>query len=194
MMTGVAARASNITNEPDRSGDRLAAMQFAVALHQGSFTRGTDGDQAVLATSREIFYELVGLTLHIEWGTVVDQDSGEPSGTEIGDEMPQFKDTDTVVGHIGLADRKGYPIADNPLDDQDDVRHSSDNESVVTIEGSNGGRDFRLNFGAPGSAVLSHTVGSRVITTAIDVIPGDVAAMEVTFDEPTDAGAAPATP
>lgn len=192
MMTGVAARASS-TTEPDRSGERLEAMRLAVTLHQRSFTRGTEGDHAVLVTQREIFYELIGLTLSIEWGPVFDQDTGEPSTTQIGDGMPQFKDTDTVTGRIKLADRKGYPISDNPLDTADDVQWASDDESVVTVEASNGGRDFTLSFGAPGSAVLSATVGSRVVTTAIDVTTGDVAAMEVEFDAPTDAGT-PATP
>ena len=191
MMTGVTAR-TGIT-EPDRSGERLEAMRLAVALHQGSFTRGTEGDHAVLVTQREIFYELIGLTLNIEWGPVLDQDTGDPSGTQIGDGMPQFKDTDTVTGRIKLADRKGYPISDNPLDTGDDVQWSSNDENVVTVEASNGGRDFQLNFGAPGSAVLSATIGERVVTTAIDVTAGDIAAMEVEFDEPTDAGT-PATP
>jgi hypothetical protein len=187
MMTRVAARAST-TSEPDRSGERLEAMQFAVALHQRQFTRGTEGNLAVLTTARWIFYELIGFAPCIEWGPVLDQDTGQPSGTEIGGSMPQFKDTDVVTGRIKLADRKGYPIVDDPLSGDDDVQWSVDDPNVATVEASNGGRDFTLTMGAPGSAVLSATVGGRVVTTAIDVITGDLAAMDVEFDEPSDQG------
>jgi hypothetical protein len=187
MMTRVVARGSR-QEVVDRSGDRLMAMTLAVQLHQGHFRRGTEGNRAVRDTADEIFYFIVGLALCIEWGPVTDQTTGQ-----LQDALPrspgghmQLKDSQQVAGHVKARDAKGYEIADNPLDTADDVTWSVDDTSIATVEASNGGRDFTLTAGAPGSCVLSGTIGDRVITEAVDVITGDLAALEVTFDDPTD--------
>lgn len=183
MMTGVVKRAST-TELPDRSGDRLESMRLAVQLHQGSYRRGTEGDRAVVDTADVILYWLIGVTLRMEFGQVVKQDTGQPTGTVFGGAMSQLHDDEKVSGTIGATDAKGFDVPDDPASTADDVVYASNDETIATITAGATPRDFDIVAGSVGSCVVSATIGDRVITQAIDVIPGDIAALSFNLGTP----------
>jgi hypothetical protein len=183
MMTRVVARGSK-QEVVDRSGDRLTAMTLAAQLHQGHFERGREGNRALLDTAEEILFFLIGLTLRMEFGPVVNQGTGQPTGTVFGGLMAQLHDDEKVSGTIKAIDAKGFEVPDDPSSTADDVTYTSDDETIATIVAGATPRDYTITAGNVGSCVVSATIGDRVITQAIDVIPGDIAAMSFELGTP----------
>jgi hypothetical protein len=98
-----------------------------------------------------------------------------------------LKDSQQVDYNIEADDAKGQAVS------ADTFSASVDNPSVVTINQE--GSKFTAVAGTPGSAVVTFTDGTRSVTEAIDVVPGDVATIKVTPGTPTDQpSAAPSTP
>ena len=104
--------------------------------------------------------------------------------------MSQLNTSQKVTASVAARDAKGYDVPDDPTTDADNISWAISDESVATLSSSADGRSVEIVAGAPGSAVLSATVatgaGDRVVTHAIDVIPGDIAALEISVGEPTE--------
>jgi hypothetical protein len=167
----------------DHTDERHQAMAFAVDLHRGDFDAGDAPD--VCDTATMIFRWLVPLTYHFKFGPVAYQDSGQPNGTTFGGTMSQLHADAFVTGDIIARDSRGNEVPDDPTTDTDNIdwELAEDGGNVVTLTVDENSRGFRLDPVGLGSTVLTATIqtsrGAREVTQAIDVIPGDVASMEI---------------
>lgn len=191
MMTSVVAPADP-PQAPDLSAVRHVAMAHAVTLHVDRF----DGDSAdhrdLLDTAIVIHYWLAyGPTFPtIIFAPVLDQVTGEATGNVFGGPMSQLHTDEKVTGTIRALDSRGFEVPDDPATESDNVTWTlqAGGEGVATLEVSGDTRSATLSAVAPGSTVLTADIatpaGNRVVTQALDVIPGDVASLEIVMGTP----------
>lgn len=94
----------------------------------------------------------------------------------------QLKDSQQVTYTITGLDAKGYEVSG------EDFSASVDNESVVAV--TDNGNTFLAVAGQPGSAIITFTDGTLTATEAVDVVPGDVATIQIQPGAPEDQPAA----
>jgi hypothetical protein len=187
----------------DHSVERSEAMAFAVDLHRVDFDPGDARE--VCETANVIFRWLVPLTYHFTFRPVADQESGQPTGNTFGGTMSQLHADEYVTGDIIARDSHGNAVSDDPTTDADNIdwELAEGGGDVVTLTVNADSRGFRLDPVAPGSTVLTATIetsrGPREVTQAIDVIPGDIASLEIRLNTPQkqdsgDGGTTPAEP
>lgn len=200
MMTGVVAPADPTPklSLTELAELRLVAMEHAVALHVEDFDVDHDRIE-LLNTAQTITYWLAyGPTFPtIIFNPVLDQTTGEATGNTFGGPMSQLHTDEKVTGTIRALDSRGFEVPDDPATESDNVTWTlqAGGEDVATLEVSGDSRSATLSAVAPGSTVLTADIqtpaGARVVTQAIDVIPGDVASLEIVMgtpvkqDEPT---------
>lgn len=191
MMTGVVAPADPM-RELSQAELRLVAMEHAVALHAEDFDAHHDRD-ALLGTANMITRWLAyGPTFPtIIFAPVRDQVTGEATGNTFGGPMSQLHTDEKITGTIRALDSRGFEVPDDPATESDNVTWTlqAGGEDVVTLEVSGDSRSATLVAVAPGSTVLTADIqtpeGSRVVTQAVDVIPGDVASLEIVMGTPS---------
>jgi hypothetical protein len=98
----------------------------------------------------------------------------------------QLHDTQQVSYTVQATDTKGQPVTES-----DSLTWSSSDESVFTVNVDPGNMSATVVAGVVGSAVLTVSDGTRQATDAIDVIPGDIAAINLTAGTPEDQPVAP---
>lgn len=191
MMTGVTAPVP--APACDLSRERAQAMTFAVELHRERFNRGPETNRAVIETATEIFrWVTAAVTFVIDFGPVVGQQTGRDAGYSFGGKtMSQLRATDQVTGRVRTYDARRNEVLDDPGTDADNIAWSlaDGGEAVVMLSIDEDTRGFTLVAGMLGSTVLTARIetadGPREVTQAIDVIPGDIATMEIQMGEPT---------
>lgn len=170
-----------------RIWERTAALEAAVQTYKASPCYGSSPVRWVLNTANAYFDFIVGPTrLRVTFGPVLDKETGEVVATELKGSPMQLLNTQKVTGRVDVIDRGGEDLPDNPDVSTDDVGLSVDNESVVTVESADGGREFTLTTVATGTAIFTVTLGDKVFTEAIDVLHSEADRLEVQFDSPTD--------
>jgi hypothetical protein len=167
--------------------NRVEALRLAVQLHEPSPLRvSVDKHHAdelvrrVLHTAERFEHWLDRprpvASLHIRIGQVVNQATGQPTGTTIpeGAHTMQLHDDEQVTLTIQAKDAKGYDVADSGL------TWSVDDDTVASIEVSDDGESCTILAGAPGSTVVTVTDGAAITATkAVDVVPGGVATIVI---------------
>jgi len=175
---------------PDRTDARLLAMVQALALHHASWSElisdGTeDADAALRATATTIYDWYVGpVAIYVTIGTVVNQTTGQPTGTVLKGTPMQLHDDENVDLSVLVASAKGAPIADDPFSTGDDLTWEVTDSTVASLVVSDDTRTCTVRSGVVGSTVLTIGVGNAAATVAIDVIPGDAARITVSEGTP----------
>jgi hypothetical protein len=170
----------------DHTDERHQAMAFAVDLHRGDFDAGDAPD--VCDTANVIFRWLSPFTYDFTFGPVMSEETGQPTGNTFGGTMSQLHADAFVTGKVTAFDSHRNEVPDDPTTDTDNIdwELAEGGGDVVTLTVDADSRGFRLDPVALGSTVLTATIqtsrGPREITQAIDVIPGDVAALEITLN------------
>lgn len=178
----------------DTTAERLAALADAVELVKPSGSLPDAGVGPLVARVLRIaddFYQWlagpVSLTIHP--GTIVDQDTNAPTGDTYRGGTMQLHDDQKATLDVEERDAKGVLLVDN-------VTWTIDDEQVATIvtEASTdpgapeGTMVTWLVAGLPGSAVVTATDGTLSATLAVDVVPGDVALIQISTGEPVPQG------
>lgn len=166
--------------------ERTLALTQAVALHAASFGgQGVEEQRrAVLTTAQAFYYFLTGAaSVSVSYGPIVKQNTHEETG-KAGTAMAQIHDDEEFDIELSAADAKGAAVLDREGDTSDDPTFVSSDESVFTYRtfGENP-RKATVVGGQPGSAVGTITLGNIVVTHAVDVVPGDIATVNITEGE-----------
>lgn len=95
----------------------------------------------------------------------------------VGGTPMQIHDDEQFDVTLTAKDAKGYDVAGESF------TATADDESVAAV--TQDGATFTVVAGNPGSTVLTFTDGTVSATLAVDVVPGDVATIEVTPGAPS---------
>jgi len=175
---------------PDRTDVRHLAMVQALALHHAGWPEliadGTeDADAALRATATTIYDWYVGpVAIYVTIGTVVNQTTGQPTGTILKGTPMQLHDDENVDLSVLVASAKGSPIADDPSTTGDDLTWEVDDSTVASLVVSDDTRTCTVRSGVVGSTVLTIGVGSASATLAVDVVAGDAATITINEGTP----------
>lgn len=184
---------------PDVNENRRLALQLAAELHRQQFAIRIDrGDLdganiGVRSTATSLYRWLIGpafLTLRV--GPVRDADgTTHPTIRKGGAVQLHIADTQGRPYEVDLTvevrDALGNPITDDPAITTDDLIWTFDSgEGVVTTVVSPDTRTCTARSAQLGSAVLRVGLGESELsaTDAIDVIPGDAAAITIVEGTP----------
>ena len=177
---------------PDRTDARYLAMAQALNLHHGSWPElitdvGTDNaDAALRATATTIYDWVTGpVAIYVTIGTVLNQDTGQPTGTILKGTPMQLHDDEQVDLTVAVASAKGSPIPDDPATSGDDLTWASDDSTIASLAVSSDTRTCTVAAGVTGSTVVTVTLGELAATLAVDVIPGDAAVITIGEGVPT---------
>jgi len=163
----------------DLSTERGHALDVALEL--------SDNVTDLLANATMIYGWLVGpASMSLAFGPIVDQATEEPTGRN-GSAMTQMRDNQKVRVSLTAQDAKGADVLDRAGDTSDDPAWTSSDEGVFTwdIDPENP-REAWAVAGMPGSAVGTVTIGEISATAAFDVVPGDIALVQLQTGEPED--------
>jgi hypothetical protein len=167
--------------------ERALALTEAVRLHADSFgdVQPSTGRRAVVDTANVFYTFLTGAAaVAVHYGPIVKQESRTPTGQTGGAHVQIHDDEEFDITLTDAADAKGAPIADRPGDTTDDPTFSSSDESVFTYRTfDEDPRKATVVAGMPGSAVGTITLGAVQVTHAVDVVPGDVATVNIVEGE-----------
>jgi len=175
---------------PDRTDVRHLAMVQALALHHAGWPelitgRPGDADAALRATATTIYDWYVGpVAIYVTIGTVVNQTTGQPTGTILKGTPMQLHDDENVDLSVLVASAKGSPIADDPSTTGDDLTWEVDDSTVASLVVSDDTRTCTVRSGVVGSTVLTIGVGSASATLAVDVVAGDAATITINEGTP----------
>jgi len=176
---------------PDRTDVRRLAMTQALHLHHDSWSDlitdvGTDNaDAALRATATTIYDWVTGpVALYVTFGTVVNQTTGQPTGTTVKGSPMQLHDDENIDLGVLVASAKGSPIPDDPATTGDDLTWTVDDDTVAGLVVSDDTRTCTVRSGVTGSTVLTIGVGNAAATVAVDIIPGDAARITVSEGTP----------
>lgn len=136
--------------------------------------------EQVLQLARDTVAYLTGPSVVcIRVGLVTNQTTGEvvnPQPQPPGDAMAQLHDDEQVTVSIVALDAKGYQV--NSVD----FSASIDNDQVASV--TDLGNDFLIVAELPGSATITFTDGTLTANLAVDVVPGDIATVQVQVGTP----------
>jgi len=171
---------------PDLIGQRCLAMEQALHLHHDSWSDlitdvGTDNaDAALRATATTIYDWGTGpVAIYVTIGTVVNQTTGQSTGTILKGTPMQLHDDEQVDLTVAVASAKGSPIPDDPATSGDDLTWTSDDSTIAGLAVSSDTRTCTVLAGVTGSTVVTVTLGELSATLAVDVIPGDAAVITI---------------
>lgn len=153
----------------------------------GSIALGGSDDQ-ILRRAEKFYRWLNGqkpLRLVLDVGPAHHQGTAPFPGPMKETHMAQLHDDQEFEVTVSARDAKGFEVADQ-------FTASVDDTSVATVEALEDGKTFVVTAGNPGSAVMTVTDGTLSATLAIDVVPGDVALIQLQVGDPSDQ--APAEP
>ena len=177
---------------PDRTDARLLTMAQALNLHHSGWSDliaevGTDdADAALRATATTIYGWVTGpVAIYVTIGTVLHQDTGQPTGTILKGTPMQLHDDEQVDLTVAVASAKGSPIPDDPATSGDDLTWASDDSTVASLAVSSDTRTCTVLAGVTGSTVVTVTLGELAATLAVDVIPGDAAVIAISEGTPS---------
>lgn len=161
-----------MTQPPDNArtpGElRRFAMTEAVTLLAG--TDPTPADVVAMATALAGYLDPVVLIV-LQVSPV--QQLNDPQSIRKAEGNPmQIRDNEQFDVTLLAKDAKGYDVAGEQF------TATADNPAVVTL--TQNGAAFTVAAGSPGSAVVTFTDGTISATLAVDVVPGNVATIEVT--------------
>jgi len=186
MVGTVHAEQDTLVILPDRTDARLLAMTQALVLYHSGWadliaTDGTeDADAALKATATTIYDWYVGpVAIYVTIGTVLNQDTGQPTGTVLKGTPMQLHDDEKVDLSVIVTSAKGAPIADDPSTTGDDLTWTSDDSTVAGLAVSDDTRTCTVLAGEVGSTVVTVSLGELSATLAVDVIPGDAAVITI---------------
>lgn len=168
----------------DATNQRQHALELAVTLYAPSF--GSSTTPQVLATATDFFTWLVGPAfLDILVGTIVDQTTGNPTGTTHSGGTVQLHDNEQCQLTVSEADAKGVAL-------QDTLTWAIADSTVATLQVAGDTQSAMLVAGLPGSTVVTVTDGTLSATMAVDVVPGSVATISIAAGTPEPQTAPPA--
>jgi hypothetical protein len=147
---------------------------------------GTPADWSDMA--KEIFAFLGGpMVVTLIIGPVLDQVTGQPTGTIPKGSPMQLHDNEKVDFIVAETDVKGANVPDDPTSTLDDLTWSIDDSSVATLSVSPDTRTCTATAGQPGSGVITVATadGTLSATVALDVIPSGATALTVTAGTPS---------
>lgn len=163
----------------DLSNERGHALDVAAQF--------SNGIAELLITATAIYGWLVGpASMSLAFGPIVDQVTEEPTGRN-GSAMTQMRDDQKVRVSLTAQDAKGAEVLDRAGDTTDDPAWTSSNENVFTWDvNPDNPREAWAVAGTPGSATGTVAIGEISATVAIDVVPGDIALVQLQPGEPED--------
>jgi hypothetical protein len=130
----------------------------------------------VLRIADDFYQWLAGpVSLVIQPGIIVDQDTNTPTGDIYRGGTMQLHDDQKCTLDVEERDAKGVLLPDN-------VTWTTDPEAPE------GTMVTWLVAGLPGSSVVTATDGTLTATLAVDVVPGDVALIQISAGEPVPQG------
>lgn len=164
---------------PDDYEVRRAALTKAEALveHFEPEARRTVGVLLQVADQVLKFW-LSPTTVRVSRGLIHKQDGSAPPREQEGSSMTQLHDDEQTTYTLDALDAKGYTVSGQ------DFEATVDDSSVLAVTKQDDG-SFLAVSGAPGSAVITFTDGDLTVTEAVDVVPGDVATIQVTAGDIT---------
>ncbi len=139
-------------------------------------------DDLILRRATKFYRWLEGQTpvlLVLAVGPAHPQGTAPTAGPMKESHMAQLHDDQQFEVLVTAKDAKGFDVADA-------FTASVDDESVATVTASADGMTFTVVAGNPGSAVMTVTDGTLTATLAIDVVPGDVALIQLAVGDPSD--------
>jgi hypothetical protein len=144
---------------------------------------------AFLDTAESIFRWLSGgVSFTITHGVVVDQTTGQPTGTITGGTAMQLRDNEQVDLTVTVASAKGNVIGDDPSTNADDLVWTAEGgEGVIELEVSEDTRTATVVAQDTGSAVVRVELSGTDLfaTVAVDVVPGEAALVTIAEGTPT---------
>ncbi len=158
---------------------REIALNAALELER---TRGDPKGRAERVRDDAVIFDawLRGTTsLRLIEGPVVDQATGEPTGTtHIPGEIMQLHDNEKFTVTVDTKDAKGFETPDTI------AWTSDDNGAVVTLTPAADGKSCEVGAVAPGAATITVTDTSvtpaLTATEAVDVVPAGTATITLT--------------
>lgn len=164
---------------------KQSAMDFAIRYGQ-SQPGQTDTPEKLLLLGDQLASWLGSAT--VAFSLVVapttyeqsDPSKGTPTVRTPGGAV-QLHDTQQVAYTVQATDTKGQPVTES-----DSLTWTSSDETIFTVAADPGNMSATVVAGNVGSAVLTVSDGTRNATDAIDVIPGDIAAINLTAGTPED--------
>lgn len=166
---------------------RCLALTHAVDLHRATYRpdhTGAFGPTGVVRTATRLLTRFLDPPVTAELTF-----EPAPIRTE-GETVAQFH-VDTpgpIVARVVLRDRRGNEIPNDPSTNLDDVRFSVNPEGPVSLTDRGDGRSVELVLNTVGDTLFTATVdtatGPREVQEALQIIPGEVATMEISFDVP----------
>jgi hypothetical protein len=139
--------------------------------------------RVLLDAAEEMFGFLAGnplAVIQIRVGLVREQADGNPSPVQPEGPLMQLRDTQQVTYTLAGKDAKGFDVSGEQF------TAVSLDEAVVTV--TQDGDTFTAVAGAPGSAIVtfSEAASGLSATEAIDVVPGDLATIDVVAGDVTE--------
>lgn len=163
---------------------RILALELAISFHKEGKANSGREHEDVLKTALDFMNFLAPPVVPISATIYFDAPTTQEEGAPL---MTALTDGQQIVAHVSELDSKGNP-ADQP------GTWTVDRTDLVSVTPSTDGLSCTFEaLGPIGTAVVSLTVGSLPTATAtLDIVAGDAASVNVTFDDPTDE-TAPAT-
>lgn len=166
---------------------RIVSLNHAVDLHRATYRPGDEGprgDPGVLR-SAELYDRWLTRPDPVAAAIVYDQPA---TRTEENIVQIPIDNPGPLTGRVVLKDRLGNIIPDDATTELDNVRFSVDRTDVLGLTSNPDGRSFSLDLLSVGDAIFTAEVttrtGVRTVLDTVQVIPGDVATMEIQFDVP----------
>ena len=173
---------------------RIAALNAAVETTRGHFAphatrqEKADASRHLLRTAeryeRWLNRPVPTAHLNVTAGVVLDQTTGQPTGTVIEGATMQLHDNEQFTLTVDPTDAKGQAVGDT-------LTWTIDDPSVASLQVSADTLSCLVVAGTVGSATITITDGTLSATEAIDVIAGPVAAIQV-VEGPVSVQPAPA--
>jgi hypothetical protein len=156
---------------------RILALELAVSFHKEGKANSIREHEDVLKTAKDFLNFLnppvVATSVSIYFDAPTTEEGAPP--------MTALTDGQQIVAHVSELDSKGN-AADEP------GTWTVDRTDLVSVTPSADGLSCTFEaLGGLGTAVVSLTVGSLPTATAtLDIVAGDAASVNISFDDPTD--------
>jgi hypothetical protein len=152
---------------------RREALDFVLTFYKDTDRANELSIEQLIAGAEEVieFYATPDVIL-VRYGPVYRQDGSLSPHQPKGKKM-QLHDDEQVSVTIEALDAKGYQVSG------DAFSASTSDEMIVSVTEQEDG-SFLIVAGQPGAgAVVTYTDGTLSVTESFDVVPGDVATLQV---------------
>jgi hypothetical protein len=155
---------------------RQQTLDYVKAYYEETHQADADKipiERLVADAERILDYYGVPDVILVRYGPVFRQDGSLPPHQPKGNKTMQLHDDEQVSVSVTALDAKGYQVSG------DAFSATSSDETIVSVTQQEDG-SFLVVAGQPGmAAVVTYTDGTLSVTESFDVVPGDVATLQI---------------